>query len=183
CDASAVIEVQPDFRGFPMDSISGTALRRRLLAAAQAIPGVESAARVNSMLFGTNTADLRVPGVDSVPRLGRFNFQVTSPGYFAVMRTRIVRGRGFTDFDREATPRVAVVSSAMARVLWPGKDALGQCMYVDFNSAGAKAISRTCTTVVGIAEDAAQQSILDDQRFMYYLPVEQLGWSWAATIL
>jgi hypothetical protein len=159
------------------------ALRRRLLAAAQAIPGVESAARVNSMLFGTNTADLRVPGIDSVARLGRFNFQVASPGYFAVMRTRILRGRGFADSDREDAARVAVISAAMAHVLWPGKDALGQCIYVGFNSTGSKAATAPCTTVVGIAEDAAQQSIMDDQRFMYYLPVEQLGWSWATTIL
>jgi ABC-type antimicrobial peptide transport system permease subunit len=30
-----------------------------------------------------------------------------------------------------------------------------------------------CTTVIGIAEDAVQQSLTDDRRFRYYLPMEQ----------
>jgi ABC-type antimicrobial peptide transport system permease subunit len=36
--------------------------------------------------------------------------------------------------------------------------------------------------VVGIAEDAAQQSLTDDQRFMYYLSVDQSNPQWVATI-
>ena len=30
-----------------------------------------------------------------------------------------------------------------------------------------------CTTVIGIAEDAIQRSLIDDKRFHYYLPLEQ----------
>ena len=56
-DVSTVIDVYPDFRGLERDSATRVAMNRRLLAAAQAIPGVEAAARVNSRLFGTNTTD------------------------------------------------------------------------------------------------------------------------------
>ena len=180
-DATSVLEVRPDFRGMELDSVATVAVRRRLLATAQAIPGVTSAARVNSRLFGTNTADLRVPGIDSVARLGRFNFQLTTADYFKVMRTRIVRGRSFDDSDREGSPLVVVVSASMARVLWPGKDPIGQCIHVGWGSPGS-ADQAPCTTVVGIAEDAAQQSLTDDQRFMYYLSVDQSNPQWVATI-
>jgi predicted permease len=181
-DARPVIEVIADFRGLEMDSATSAVTRRRLLATAQALPGVESAARVNSRLFGTNTADLRVDGIDSVEALGRFNFQIASLDYFKVMRIRILRGRGFAESDRAGAPLVAVVSEAMARVLWPGKDAIGQCMRVMLQSLSRSSPAQ-CTTIVGIAENTAQQNIADDPRFMYYLPVEQFAPDGLSTVL
>jgi predicted permease len=171
-DARPVLEATIDFRGLPMDSATSAAQRRRLLAVAQSIPGVAYATRVNSALFGTNTASLHVDGIDSVEALGRFNFQLVSPDFFDVMQTRILRGRAITTGDRENTPRVAVVSDAMARALWPGRDPLGQCVHVKLG-AQPNAAAAPCTTVVGIAENSAQQNLTDDPRFMYYLPVEQ----------
>ena len=181
-DASTVLEVYLDFRGLELDSASRVLVQRRLLATAQAIPGVEASARVNSILFRTNTATLRVPGIDSVDRLGRFNFQITTPDYFKVLRTRIIRGRGFTERDGEGAPPVVVVSDAMSRALWPGTDPIGQCMQVSFNPR-IQPESAPCATVIGVAEDAAHQSITDDQRFMYYLNVDQVDPSWFSRIL
>jgi predicted permease len=181
-DASTVIEVRSDFRGLELDSAPQVAIRRRLLAAAQAIPGVEAATRVNSRLFGTNTTALHVPGVDSVTRLGRFNFQIATPDYFRVMRTRILRGRGFDDRDREGTPPVVIISDAMGRALWPGKDPIGECIQVSW-SPQFPVTTAPCTRVIGVAEDAAHQGITDNQRFMYYLNGDQVNPGWAATIL
>ena len=174
-DASSVLEIRPDFRDFKMDSVAELVTRDRLLAAAKAIPGVESAARVNSGLFSTSTADLAVPGIDSVARLGRFNFQVVTADYFRVMRTRILRGRGFADADRQGSPLVAIVSASMATTLWPGRDPLGQCIHVGWNSLGPGAEGTPCTTVVGVAENTADQGIADERRLRYYLPADQLG--------
>src|SRR5215510_14875351 len=113
-----------------MDSVQSATERRRLLAVAQSLPGVSYATRINSRLFGTNTTSLRVPGIDSIEALGRFNFQLVSPDYFKVMHIRILRGRAINDADREGTPRVVLVSDAMARALWPGRDPRGQCIQV-----------------------------------------------------
>ena len=181
-DVRPVLEVIADFRGFPMDSATSAATRRRLLAASQALPGVQYAARANSHLFGTNTADLRVDGIDSVEALGRFNMQIASPDYFRVMQIRVLRGRAFNETDRGGAPPVAVVSEAMARVLWPNRDALGQCLHVGLGGR-PRAVDAPCTTVIGIAENTAQQNIGDDLRFMYYLPVEQRAPEQLATIL
>ena len=70
----------------------------------------------------------------------------------------------------------------MARALWPGREPLGQCMEVTWEAA-ANVPYAPCTTVVGVAEDAAYQALTDDQRFVYYLNVEQLPGSWARQIL
>lgn len=70
----------------------------------------------------------------------------------------------------------------MARTLWPGQEAIGQCMYVNWNSLDQQS-DQPCTTVIGIAEDAAHQTLTDEQRFMYYMNVDQLQPSWSPTLL
>jgi len=177
-DPAPVLMVSSNLRGLALDSSAMVVFRRRLLAAARTIPGVEAAARINSRPFGTNTTRLVVSGVDSVERLGRFNFQVADPDYFTVMGTRIVRGRPFTAQDGEAAPKVALVSESMAQALWPARDPIGQCIQVSFTATP----DRSCISVIGVAEDARQQSITDEQRFMYYLPVDQVNPSWGSQI-
>jgi putative ABC transport system permease protein len=166
-DADRILLVRRDLRGLSLNDTAIVALQQRLLETAQTLPGVEHAATVSSVPFwSTSATNLYVPGIDSVRRLGRFTFQQGSPDYFATTGTRILRGRSFGADDRAGAPRVAVVSEGMAKVLWPGRDALGQCMRV-------AADTMPCTTVIGIAEDAVQMSLTDDQRLRYYLPLEQ----------
>ena len=155
-----------NLRGMTLDDSAAIALRRSLLASAQSIPGVEHAAWVSSVPFSsTSTTNLYITGIDSVRPLGEFTYQTTTSDYFRVMRTRIIRGRGFAPTDRDGAPKVGVVSEAMAKVLWPGKDPLGQCMRV-FSDASP------CTTVVGVAEDIVQRDVTG-ARYHYYLPIDQ----------
>ena len=59
-----------------------------------------------------------------------------------------------------------IVSEAMGRTLWPGRDAIGQCIRV-------QADTMPCTTVVGVAENIKSRSLTDDPGLSYYMPVEQ----------
>ena len=160
-----VLVVTPNYRGLVLDSVAAAKTRRALMDAARAIPGVASVARVNSQPFATNTRNLFVAGIDSVARLGRFNYQATTPDYFDVAGTRIVRGRGFRPEERGEAGRVAVVSQSMARALWPNADAIGQCFRTDADTT-------PCTRVIGIAEDVVQDNIFDVDRLLYYIPDE-----------
>ncbi len=166
-DTDRIIMVRHDLRGTALSDSEGVALRRRMLQTVQELPHVERAAVVSSVPFwSTSGTRLFVTGIDSVQRLGRFTYQQGTPDYFATMGTRILRGRPFGADDRAGGPRVAVVSEGMANALWPGKEALGQCMRV-------MADTMPCTTVIGIAEDAVQQSLTDPKRYRYYLPIDQ----------
>lgn len=166
-DAEKILMVRHEMRGTSLGDTALLALRRQLLDAALAVPGIERAAYASSVPFwSTSSQRLFVSGIDSVHRLGRFTYQQGSADYFAAMGTKILRGRPFGAEDRAGAPMVAVVSEGMAKVLWPGQEALGQCMRV-----GADTVP--CTTVVGIAEDAVQNSLTDPRRFRYYLPLEQ----------
>jgi len=166
-DAGPVLVASRNMRGMQTDDSTRARLARTLLLTAQELPGVESAAWTDGVPFmGSLSTDLFVAGIDSVRKLGRFRFQSATTDYFRTMGTRIVRGRGFTPDDRATSPRIAIVSESMAKVLWPGKDAIGQCMRV-------QADTMPCTTVVGIAEDIVQENLTDDKRYMYYMPTEQ----------
>ncbi len=58
-------------------------------------------------------------------------YQFVSPEFFDVLGIDLVRGRGFTDAERNANEGVAIVSEAVALELWPGADAIGQVLRVE----------------------------------------------------
>jgi predicted permease len=165
-DPGPVLIVMPNYRGLHLDTAAATGLRNRLLEAAKSIPGVTHAARVNGLPFATSWYPLTVPGTEPWQQAHRFNYQAATPDFFNTIGTRIIRGRAFTAQDRGEASRVAVVSQSMARVLWPDKDAVGQCFHIGNDST-------PCMRVIGVAEDAVQRSINDDERLLYYMPDEQ----------
>lgn len=77
-----------------------------------------------------------------------FGLDLVGADFFRTLDMPILRGRGFTDADREGTPKVAVISEGVARAIWPGDDALGKRFH-DLNSDGSDSL----TTVVGIVPD------------------------------
>ena len=169
-DPERVLFANAELRGTKLTPEEGATLNERMIERALALPEVEHASVTRSVPFWmTWQEDLFVPGVDSVSRLGDFVTNAVSPAYFATMGTRVVRGRGLTDADRRGTPSVAVVSASMARLLWPGREAIGQCIKVG-------ADTMPCTTVVGVAEDVRRDDLAGDSPMLqYYLSAAQLA--------
>ncbi|HEX5074557.1 MAG TPA: ABC transporter permease [Gemmatimonadaceae bacterium] len=167
-DVDPVLYVEINLRGLRLPLDQRADLARRLVEAARTIPEVASAARGISVPFwSTESLGFIVPGVDSLRRLGRFTVQMASADYFTTLGTRILKGRGFTDADRADGPLVAVVSQGMAEAVWPGIDAIGQCIKIDRPSD-------PCRLVVGVAENIHQNSLTENQKLQYYLPSDQM---------
>ena len=117
-DTDRLLIVRRNLRGADMRDSAQVRLGRQLLAAAQDLPGVESAAWVSSVPFWTTSAvAVFVPGMPSTRGLGLMTYQQGSTDYFRTMGTRILRGRGFTKDDRATSPRVVVVSESMSHKL------------------------------------------------------------------
>jgi putative ABC transport system permease protein len=140
-----------------------------LLETAQRIPGVERTALTLSLpLWGYRIGPIDVPGLDSVLAqrvLSDLPMNAVSPDYFATMGTRIIRGRGVHRTDVSGAPGAIVINQAMARILWPGKDAIGQCVRI--------VTIPGCTYVVGIAADTRATQLTGDQQPFYYLSAAQ----------
>ena len=175
-DVDPVLIVEPNMRGVKLDSAHAVALRQQLLELARTLPGVEHAALHTSIPLKRTLGreglgvGLRVAGIDSVERLGEFNLDAVSPDYFATTGTRILRGRGIGEQDVAGAPGAVVVSQAMAKVLWPGQDPLGQCVRVMEQGTTREP---PCTYVVGVAEDIRSQSLSEDRGFYYFLSSAQ----------
>jgi predicted permease len=142
---------------------------RAALARVRALPGIEHAAISLTIPFGPSYgADVRVPGRDSLPPMDGPFLNLVGRDYFASLGARFIEGRDFTDEDdNSASPRVAIVSAALARQIWPSTSALGKCIIVDDKSA-------SCTQVVGVVEDVRRQQLLEESPAFVYLPLAQL---------
>ena len=103
----------------------------RILEAVRRLPGVESAALATQLPLGGNTDMYGVAAQDKPlenPELAPFadRYTVTSE-FLSTMRIPILRGRGFTETEaRDSSVRVAVVSDALAKRIWPGEEPLGK---------------------------------------------------------
>jgi predicted permease len=166
-DVDRIAYVEGSMRGVTLNKERRLALANDLVNTARAVPGVENATLLVSVPFySTEGRSLYVAGIDSVRRLGRFMLQAGSTDYFATVGTRILRGRGFTAQDLANAPRIAVVSQAMANVLWPNQDPLGKCFRISSDTM-------PCTAVVGVAEDTKSRELSGAGDFTYYLPMAQ----------
>ena len=168
-DVDPVLLVNIAMRGVQLDSAQSVELRERLMQTAKTIPGVETATLEYTLPFWSMTSKTPfVRGIDSVRRLGQFDMNSISGEYFATMGTRILRGRGISDHDTQRAPGAVVVSESMGKALWPGRDAIGQCMKLG-------ADTMPCMYVVGIAEDIKDQSFTPARVFNYYLSAAQFN--------
>jgi putative ABC transport system permease protein len=128
------------------------AFQHRLLDALHTIPGVKSAAVVMSLPY-EGFRDVGSFFVEGQPvfkgvRLPTLVRQPASPEYFQTMHIPIVRGRGLETSDGPDAAPVAVVSEALARELFPGKDPLGRRLKAFSNNSGEPWI-----TIVGVVND------------------------------
>jgi len=89
--------------------------------------------------------------------------------YFETMGIPIVRGRGFTETDEQATAatrRVAIINEQMAAKYWPGEDPIGKRFRV-FQPTDP------LLEVVGVARDSKYVLIFEQPRPFVFLPLER----------
>ncbi|MGH7637162.1 MAG: ADOP family duplicated permease, partial [Gemmatimonadaceae bacterium] len=166
-----IIWVGVEERGETLTPAEKRSLREKLAEEARALPNVASASRAVTVPFWmTWDEGIIIPGIDTsvTNAMGSFRIQGAAPEYLETMGTRLLRGRFVDRTDTENSPKVMVVSETMAKKLWPGKEALGQCVRI------GQSDTIPCTTVVGITEDVrADDSFADDRMLYYFRPITQ----------
>jgi putative ABC transport system permease protein len=88
--------------------------------------------------------------------------------YFAAMKTPLLRGRVFTEADKEGAPLVVIVNHKLAQHCWPNEDPIGKRLR--FGTADLKS---PWLTIVGEVADVKQDSPDVDTQEQYYQPAEQ----------
>jgi putative ABC transport system permease protein len=95
---------------------------------------------------------------------------VVDSGFFRTVGATSLRGRDFASTDRRGAPRVAIVNEPLARILWPGEEALGKCVLLP---ARAGDRGGECATVVGVLGGFWRRSILNRESLVVYIPLAQ----------
>jgi predicted permease len=146
------------------------ALLERLLPALEAIPGVRAASPVVAIPYsGSGGWDgrpaLEGQSPEETSNNPMLNMEVVAPNYFATLGIPVLRGRGFTDADREGAPAVVLVSQSAARHYWPADDPVGKRLLMGADLERA-------LTIVGVVPDTRYRD-LRDARASVYFPLAQ----------
>jgi len=141
----------------------------------RALPGVESVGLVENVPLneGLATAPF-LPEERAGDPEGGFRLQYTwaAGDYFSTMDLAVLAGRAFETSDHVPGLRAVVLSHSAAERLWPGQDPIGRRLQRQGLDAWA--------TVVGVVEDAMQNSFRDTPQALVYLPlVGPTAESWA----
>lgn len=140
----ALHDIDPGFNphnvvtmGVPRAGKDSGEFLQRTLERVRALPGVEAAgATTNVPLSHSDESNwpIQIEGQPPLP-VGQQPNTATdnvTPGFFAALGIRILRGRDITDADAAGRPLVVVISQAMADKFWPGQDALGKRLFTSF---------------------------------------------------
>jgi predicted permease len=167
------LRVDPAANGH--SSAAVTMILDELLRRARALPGVRAASLASSVPNGSMAISMSVGVPGYTPKqtgddIVAFNF--ISPDYFATLGQGFLQGRDFNDRDRMNSPRVAIVTEKFGRRYFGDRDPLGR----KFRQGGGD------IEIVGVVQDARDQSVRNGPEPTVYLPEKQ-GQTSGLTIL
>ena len=91
---------------------------------------------------------------------------IVTPGYFSTMGIPLIKGRLFTERDREGTPQVALISRALARQQFGDRDPIGQGIFVQWGR-------ETPYQIVGVVGDVKHDALDKESEPTVYFPNAQ----------
>ena len=176
--------------GFPKE---GYATHEKTARAFEAViehiraqPGVRAVALVSKLpLSESSTTNGLIPEGRSPDAKSAINtdLQIVSPGYFDAMRIPLRAGRTLTADDRRDAPRVMVIGEELARVAFPGQDAVGR--RIACCEAGVDG-SPPWKVVVGVVGNVSTSGPGAPPTPQFYLPLDQVpaeAWDWTSRTL
>ena len=93
-------------------------------------------------------------------------YYVISPQYFDFMGIPVLKGRPFSDEDREGTPRVAIVNDTFVKLHFPNEDPIGKRIRMGRNGSIVREI-------VGVVGNVKHYALTDKDTAQMYEPLRQ----------
>ncbi len=152
------------------DPVKRMAVQKELLSRLERLPGVTTVAAASHLPLSDDRGigfRLEHAAPDD------FHFaqnSLVTPGYFHAMGIGIREGRTFSEQDSPQSPLVAIISEAMARDYFHGKDPVGQRFYWG---------DRGLFTIIGVAQDVHISALDADPPPMIYQSMFQMQ-TWTA---
>jgi putative ABC transport system permease protein len=144
---------------------------RELQGRLEALPGVTTVGLVSQLpLTGSGPLspfaydEETARNFESVTADGRN----VSPEYFAAMDAQLLAGRTFTYADSAGTPPVIIVDESLAKLAWPGENAVGKQLQL-----APTGEENAFSEVVGVVEHMRQHDLTRDILHQIYYPIGQ----------
>ena len=145
---------------------------QQLIENLRALPGVQSVGATSTvpisggdflLEFGIQGRPVSQPGAG----LSTMYYSV-SADYFKTMSIPLVRGRYFTEHDTKDASKVAIISEAMAKKIFPNEDPIGKAITFDVNQKNPAWFE-----IVGIVGDVKQYGLDRETPIQTYEPFTQ----------
>jgi putative ABC transport system permease protein len=94
-------------------------------------------------------------------------YYLVSPNYFQTMGIPLLKGRSFTDQDRDGSPRVAIVNDAFVRLHYSNEDPIGKRIRIGRNASIVREI-------VGVVGTVKHYGLKDKDVAQMYEPFRQM---------
>jgi putative ABC transport system permease protein len=103
---------------------------QQILDRVRVLPGVQSVVLARNLPMSGVDPSMAI-AIEGTPPASSQTALVTrlraiGPDYFSGLQTSLLSGREFSEHDTAAAPRVGVVSESLAKLYWPGENALGK---------------------------------------------------------
>src|SRR5690242_12920216 len=139
---------------------------RRLMQRLREMPGVKAVALADEVILGLSNSDtgVDIPGYTPAKNESmNVAYNVVTPGYFAALDMKLLRGRDFTAADDSSAQRVLIVNQRFVDRFMPGQDVLGKRIKVGGEDR----------TIVGVAATAKYHSLGEAPISYMYFPLSQ----------
>jgi predicted permease len=167
-----VLTMRLDLQDPKYDLAHQESFRRDVLTNIKAIAGVESAAFTLSLpIEGSYWGSIFIVRDQPVPersQLPSAAFNPISPDYFQTMGIPLLKGRPFTEADKEQSAAVVVINETMARRFWPNENPIGKRV-----KQGWPEQETPWREVVGVVGDVKLDGVIEKTPLHIYLPMSQ----------
>lgn len=133
-----------------------------------ALPGIRSASWASNLpLFGRAEAGVEIEGLEQRKKSEAISSVINTIDldYFSTFGIALVRGRDFTQDDRDTAVHVAIINDTMANRYWPNQDPLGKRLRLPHG--------RDFLLIIGVAKTVDYQTLGEAPQSCVYVPLRQ----------
>jgi ABC-type antimicrobial peptide transport system permease subunit len=146
---------------------SALPVQRRIIEAAERIPGVTAAGTIDNTPLGTGGSSTPVYREGTADQhqsnsVMFAHYYSISPGYLQAAATRLLAGRDFTWQDDATKPKVALVNQTFARRMFGNTPPVGRHF-----------LQGDLIEVIGVVEDGKYESLIEDPTPAMFFPLAQ----------
>jgi len=138
------------------------AFARQLRDRLAAVPGVTGVTAASPLPLDGGIANARWGTEAALTDPSKFqqsNVHIVLPGYFQVMRTKVIEGRVFTDADNTPNAALAIIDRNFAAKAFPGQSAVGKRLFIR-----VRANDPEWFEVIGVVDRERHESLAVDGR-------------------